>query len=163
MCEYVFLCVYVMLMLMWLCLLSTCIYQFICFYIHLYFVNMYFSCYNGPSTQALICFSFGPYHFTNFIYFSFICLFVLWLNKFKSIGDFKIDCSITLCEVLHQNNSPMVVYVYYQLLILFYINWVVLNHIVWGDLQPSNQACRITFKAITYQNQACRITFKAIT
>ena len=47
------------------------------------FVNMYFSCYNGPSTQALICFSFGPYHSQTLYYFSFVCLFVLWLNKFE--------------------------------------------------------------------------------
>ena len=56
--------------------LSTCIYQFICFTCTCICVNtcMYFSCYNGPSTQALICFSFGPYH-SQFLYFSFVCLF----------------------------------------------------------------------------------------
>ena len=63
-----------------LCLLNTCIYQFIWFYIYLYFVNIY----NGPSTQALICFLFGPYHSQNLIYLSFVCLFVLWLNTSES-------------------------------------------------------------------------------
>ena len=40
--------------------------------------------YNGPSTQALICISFGPYHSQTLYHFSFVYLFVLWLNKLES-------------------------------------------------------------------------------
>ena len=100
MCEYVsvcFVCVCV-------CVCCVCVCVCVCYayayvvmsFKHLYlsiylilhlpvFFYMYFSCYNGPSiTQALICFSFGPYHSQTLYYFSFVRLFVLWLNKFES-------------------------------------------------------------------------------
>ena len=63
------------------CVLCVCCYILSTLYLSIYltlhlliiFVNMY----NGPSTQALICFSFGPYHSHIYfvLYLSFVCFY----------------------------------------------------------------------------------------